>query len=580
VADELRWIAGEEGSHASVEVSRLRRPGRWVAAVVALLLIVAAGAAIWWRGAVRPGAPEVKHQQVTFTGDVGMSAISPDGRTVAYVPRGFDRVLVSELPGGRASPIWTGGVMAVSWLPDGSHLVVIGGDRSVWIVPRLGGTARHVADSARMAAPSPDGTALALTADGLVGFYTLSLAAGETRVVRLTGFSKVIAIDWHARANRVVLTTSEDDEKVFTLWSVAPDGREKSRLLTGNDFIRAVCTSSVSDVVYVLRDQHGSLDLLRVPIYADPSAVRVLLTGLPATMMGYRCSVSADGRRLLYGRSNNLSSLWRLNLARSTTQPTRLTHGPLDFWSPAVSRDGLWVAATTRARSEFTTQVVKISTGGGEPVPLGEGAGPVWSPDGQQLAFTSRRSGSPRVWISGTNGQWPKEVKDSAVGGPRTIWLPDGRLAWQTPDRQNYRIRDLWTGRDEYLFTDASAGAWVVDDLTFSPRGDQLVLRWNKYGPGLWLLSWPSRQDRWRVPELRPIGWSANGEWIYAIELGGWGLVRVSSRTGETEPIGQIPVGLQINACDLTPDRDVMFCSLFEEKSDAWVMENFDPGIS
>ena len=99
--------------------------------------------------------------------------------------------------------------MALSWLPDGSHLVVIGGNRSVWIVPRLGGTARRVADSGRMAAPSPDGTALALTADGLVGFYTLSLAGGETRVVTLTGFSRVIAIDWHARTNRVVLTTSE-----------------------------------------------------------------------------------------------------------------------------------------------------------------------------------------------------------------------------------------------------------------------------------------------------------------------------------------------------------------------------------
>ena len=448
VADELRWIAGGKASRAAgPQVSGQRRTARWAAIAIALLLAVAAGASIWrWRSAVRPGAPEVQQQQVTFSGDIEMSALSPDGRTVAYVPGGFDRVLVRELSGGQASPIWTGkGVMALSWLPDGSHLVVIEGNRSVWIVPRLGGAARRVADSGRMAAPSADGASLALTADGLVGFYTLSLAGGETRVVTLTGFGGVLAIDWHAHTNRVVLMTPGDDEKVWNVWSVAPDGRDQLRLFTGNQFNRAICSSPVSDVVYVMRDQLGSMDLLRVPVFPRPWRRTRLLTRLPVTAMGYRCTVSADGRRLLYGRRSSLLSLWRLNIARPTTQATPLTHGNQVF-HPAVSPDGLWIAGT--AGPEVAAQVVKIPVGGGEPVRLGDGALPVWSPDGRQLAFTSRRSGSPRVWISGANGQWPKEVKDSAVGPQRPIWLPDGRLAWQTPDRQNYRIRDLLTGRD------------------------------------------------------------------------------------------------------------------------------------
>ena len=209
---------------------------------------------------------------MTFTGDVEMSALSPDGRTVAYVPGGFDRVLVRELSGGQPASIWTGSVMGLSWLPDGSHLVVIGSNRSVWIVPRLGGTARRVGHPGRMAAPSPDGAALALTADDLVGFYTLSLADGETRVVTLDRL-RPGSRDRLARSHEP--RGSDDTER-------RQEGLERLergcgwpgpvRLLTGTEFIRAMCSSPVSDVMYVLRDQRGSMDLLRVPMYPDPGA--------------------------------------------------------------------------------------------------------------------------------------------------------------------------------------------------------------------------------------------------------------------------------------------------------------------
>jgi hypothetical protein len=93
------------------------------------------------------------------------------------------------------------------------------------------------------------------------------------------------------------------------------------------------------------------------------------------------------------------------------------------------------------------------------------------------------------------------------------------------------------------------------------------------------LLSWPSREERFLAPQVRPTGWSADGEWIYAIQPVGRALVRVSQRTDRTETIGQFPVGLDVITCDLTPDRDAIVCSLIQRKSDAWVMENFDPDI-
>ena len=63
---------------------------------------------------------------------------------------------------------------------------------------------------------------------------------------------------------------------------------------------------------------------------------------------------------------------------------------------------------------------------------------------------------------------------------------------------------------------------WVFDP-TFSPRGDQVAVYWNRTdGPqrrrGLWVLSWPAREERFIAPNLRPVGWSENGDWIYAFE--------------------------------------------------------------
>jgi hypothetical protein len=67
----------------------------------------------------------------------------------------------------------------------------------------------------------------------------------------------------------------------------------------------------VSDVVYVLRNHGGSLDLLSVPVYPDPGAVRVLLTGLPSTAMGYSCTASADGA---VSRIAAFDPFWRTRL--------------------------------------------------------------------------------------------------------------------------------------------------------------------------------------------------------------------------------------------------------------------------
>ena len=588
VAEELRKIGSEGWTPAPR--ARDRRRIAPIAIALAGSVLVAAIAGIWgWRKVAGGATPPIQHRQVTFNGDVTVAALSPDGRTIAYATgdRGVEvRLVVRDLAGGEPLPIWRGrDIFDCVWLPDGSHVVVKGAqDGTVyfrsWIVPRLGGTPRMTAGLV----PSPDGSALASFVHNIQGFVVWDLRDGSSRSVALTGFRWSQSIDWHPRTNRVILLSSDDDGNE-SIWSAAPDGAEQTLLYTGKDSIHAICSSPISADVYALRQRGNTRDLIGVPTDGGRGPVRVLSTGLPfvGAPSGFRgrCTVSADGRRLLYRRGTSEGNLWRFEVSAKGGEARPVTQGTRQLANPRVSPDGQWIVAEERG-SDPDSRLVKIPIDGGEPVHLGEGDSPAWSPDGRRLAFVSSRGGARSVWVIDPNlVRKSFEVVDSAVEYEVT-WLPDGRLAWRTPDGRNYRIRDLRSGRDEYLFKDTPF-SWPISPR-FSANGQHVAFSLNraKAGHGLWLLSWPGRDERRLLSgRIVPIGWSADDQWIYTVAVDGRSVFRVSAQTGQVEEIGRFPRGtLDFNSCDLTPDRGAVICGLTEETSDAWIMENFDPQVS
>ena len=593
IADELRWLSTGGGSAAlppPASAGRRRLGGRTLAAAMGLLAAVVAVAVWRWSPGVQSPRREMTYTQATFAGDVSVAALSPDGRTVAYASRGVGRdarVFVRDLTGGQSLEISKGAYVAqLEWLPNGSQLAVglqrdVSSAGEVSLLSRFGGTPRLVARPGAFVAVSPDGSQLAHATQNIVGFNVSALDGSGTTQVRLQGFRWLNGLHWNAPTNRIAVLTS-DDKGRYIVWSVSPEGKDGRQLYSDAAWISGLCSSPSAGVLYLFRDRQGGKELVRVPLTGvQEPAPTVLTSGLQMAQMvvGQGCSVSADGQRLLYVRETGLANLWRLDLGRAAPTATALTRGTSNLSSPRVSPDGKWiVAASESGASSF--RVVRMPLAGGEVVDLTAGDSPDWSPDGTRLAFTT----APRVWVSDVDGRAPQQVKD-AEGYHVVTWLPDGRLAWLTYDMRNYRIRDLASGHEELLVKNPEVG-WVSFP-TFSPRGDQVAVYWNRTDgpqrrPGLWVLSWPAREERFIARSLWPIGWSENGDWIYAYEVSTSAIVKVSPRTTKIEPVGSFPRGVFVDGsspCSLTPDRQAMVCSLYQGVKDAWIVDHFDPDV-
>ena len=584
LAENLRWLVADSSASGSTAASLetttpRRRPLVWAAVAVAVVGVVILELWSWIRERPAPvSVADVRHTQVTFSGEVFSAALSPDGRTLAYAVGEPPRVMVRDLAGGQALELWQGTwVSSLRWMPDGTRILVSGMTREdpprrqIVLIPRLGGAAREVAGfSAAYVAVSADGTQLAGAFQANRGVRVGPVSGGESHRIDLDDIEWLTDVEWSPRTDDLAVL-GVDHEGVSGVWIVDEARADPMRVFSDEARLNA-CWSPVADVLYLHRYRSGGTELVRLTLDgAGTGVTEVLLTGLNA---GGPCQVSADGRRLLQLRGAVSINLWQVDLGQPGPVPTALTRGTAGYGAPHFSPDGNWVSATTGRGSE----VVKIPVAGGDPIPMVTGSNGSWSDDGRRFAFTSEAGGRARVWVGDAEGRQAIEVEGSDLQNRTVTWFPDGRLAWQTPDARDYRIRDLATGSEETLVTDPSVG-WVFEPR-FSPTGDQVAVNWNRPPQvGLWILSWPGRVERFLAPGLRPVGWSSDGTRIYANQSGGDELVSVEPNSGATETVAQFSAGAIASTCALGPDHRLVVCGLVEGNSDAWLIEDFDPAV-
>jgi Tol biopolymer transport system component len=529
--------------------SRLMLAGGTAAAVVAL-------GALALRFASAPSPLRVKHV-VQITSDQASKGRPFTDGTRLYFAEGVGTTLRSVLTQVAVTGGATGTISVpfpapflVDISPDGTELLVLANRQIVgltsapsplWIVPFLGGTPRPVGDiRAGEAAWSPDGRTIAYT----VGAELFLVGTDGSNPHKIwTAAGVVYYPAWAPEGRRLRLSVIDPKDGRRSLWEVESGGGNPHPVLPGfggsaccgrwspdgRHYVYSAAPPAPSGVaslapsgrdLWVLNESSGWLSA------GSTEPVRLtqgpLSYGVPAW--------SRDGRRIFAEGSRQSGELVRCKLG-SEECATYL--GGIDAEGVSFTRDGQWVAWVTpdgglwRSRADGTEKLQLT-------FPPVWAALPQWSPDGRRICFARLEAAAPtRLMLVSADGGPTQEAmprdKGSQVDGD---WSPDGRrLAFgrltsggPQDDDITIQIADLETSQ-----ITAVPGSKGLFSPRWSPDGRHLAALWHD---SLRLLIYDFATQRWRpLVERTYVGypaWARDSASVFVTEEGRRARYRVS----------------------------------------------------
>ena len=410
----------------------------WLAASAIVSAIVGAAIAVWVRPA--PSLPEVVRLEIRAPqGEKiapGTPAVSPDGRTLAFVvtdAQGKRRIFLREMGAGESRPLpGTEDASYVFWSPDGRSLA-FAAERTLKRIDLAGGSARELVPEVG----GPWHGAWNQFGDVLFqagGIHRVSAEGGETR--------RVVAADRRANETGVVFPSFLSDGRRFvvlvnttgkgSLFLASLDSSER-KLIVPDVLSAAVVAPTPSGHTFLLYARDEAL----VAQEFDEASGQV--RGSPRLLVDGIGKVASPPIRPAIGvsRSGVLAfqtggDFVAMKLAWSNRTGQQVSDVPLEV-SPdnlSLSPDGLRLAFdadTLGARDVWVTDLTRNNTSRLTRSPEPE-LSPVWSPNGDRVAYLK----SGKMYVKGADGSSEETVLADVNGVPRG-WSPDGRYVVYEP---------------------------------------------------------------------------------------------------------------------------------------------------
>jgi Tol biopolymer transport system component len=390
------------------------------------------------------------------------------------------------------------------------------------------------------------------------------------------------------------------DQERYAIWTIRVDGSQEQKVVEDSVMLFSPRWSPQGEAIYYLRDKGQTKDLIKLSIATPTGKAKgppaILLSGLQT---GQYFTLSKDGKRLLYTRELSYSNLWLATLEGSGKNQTiatkQLTTGTSMIHGGSISPDGKRIAFSIGEPSTANIFTMPIEGGAMQQITYFNSfnVGPVWSPDGKQIAFGSTQSGSSKVWRVNAEGGTPRPFLRSELSNPFKItWYPGANLLYQRPEYRNFHMLNPETEEERPLVRNDSVG-WMYWPH-YSPDGKKVAVAWNRLPspatelaePALWMISLEDASQFFLYKgNYWPIGWSSDGKWIHAIELGKSEIIKIPMEGGEAKTVITLPFAGELFSLSFAPyismtvDGKRFVCTVYETQSDVWVVENFDPEV-
>jgi eukaryotic-like serine/threonine-protein kinase len=538
-----------DSSDSQVVATLARRHKKGLFVAVGGVVMVIAALAYLFRPALPP--PTVSgYEQLTHDG-AGKGLVGTDGARL-YLREsggGFSYPIVQiSVSGGSLAPVPAPSptMNALSVSPDGSKLLVQ--DRrgvtavtgQLWALPVLGGSPIRLGDAEGQAgAWSPDLTTLVYARENDL---LLANADGTNsrKLASLPGRAGYLA--WSPDGSEIRFTVEDFKTGVESLWQVSAGGANLHQILPGWHPNQGKCCGRwMPDGNYFVFQSQGQLWAVRETGGFSHKAGYEPVELTSGTTSYFAPVPGRDGKKLYAVAGFGRGELERYDRKTQAFAPFL---GGISADSVAFSRDGQWVAYVSYPEGALW----RSRADGSDKLQLNASSLyavlPAWSPDGKEIVFYGFQQGKPpRVYLVSTDGGTPQELAPG-VPGPQydPVWSPDGNfLAFGGPPGGPTSIHLLNVKTRQVTLLPGSDGLYSP---RWSPDGRYIVAMPAK---GQSLTLYDVKTEKWSPLANQFAGfpcWSHDSQYVYflrpstASENGG--VERVGIRERKVEQVASL----------------------------------------